>query len=91
MTSNRPNPNVYPGQRVITAEGAIATVAFTAPDGRTFVYDRAGTPRPVRVAFDAFGGEPALDPGVTPRTSLFTGPPSGPHSRRSRPRLRLAA
>lgn len=89
---NRMNPHVYPGQRIVTAGGNVATVAFVAADGRTFVYGQNGIPVPARVAFDALGGESVLDPGATPRAGTSAGPPSpGPRSGRSRSRLRLAA
>lgn len=50
--------NVHPGQRVITASGTAATVAFV--DARGVVYatgPRDRTPVPVIVRCDAWGGE----------------------------------
>jgi hypothetical protein len=91
-TAKRFNPHVYPGQRVVTAAGTVAVVAFIAPDGRTYVHGARGIPEPARIAFDALGGESTLAPGANVATCIPAGPPSpGPRFAGSRRGLRLAA
>ena len=47
---------LFPGARVITTEGEVATVAFVMA-GQVFVYGRYGLPKAVTVCGDAWGGE----------------------------------
>lgn len=50
---------VFPGQRVITSEGVVRTVAFTDPRG-VWVFGPSGRPYLATIRADAWGGEPSL-------------------------------
>lgn len=47
---------VFPGSKVITRSGEVATVAFVNHD-EVHVFDRCGSYKSVDICGDAFGGE----------------------------------
>ena len=47
---------VYPGQKVVTTDGRVVTVAFVNC-GQVYCFGRNGLPEAVTVVGDAFGGE----------------------------------
>jgi hypothetical protein len=55
-TTGRPGTTALPGQRVVTSEGVVRTVAFVR-NGTAFVYGPRGLPEPATVRYDALGGE----------------------------------
>lgn len=65
----RETENVFPGQRVITSAGTVRVVALVQGNV-VFAFGPRGTPEPVRVLYDALGGEAGaedrdLAPGAT--------------------------
>jgi hypothetical protein len=49
-------PNVHSGQRVITTQGVVMTVAFVQA-GRVYAYSPCGIPEQIKVRYDALGGD----------------------------------
>lgn len=48
---------LYGGQKVITKDGVVATIAFVSRYGIPYVYGARGFPVPVAICGDALGGE----------------------------------
>ncbi len=71
---------IFPGQRVVTSDGTVRTVAFLTPSGQVFVWAPTGVPVPARILHEAWGGD----------GDLFLLQPLASRSNAKRPRLSYA-